>query len=110
MMEFMNDFTKLPDYPRSVVKMAAQALMPFAPILQKRCGRCWDARRMIQAPYPKVNPKYLEDATITYVVQINGKLRGRFDLPKDQSQEIVVDAARQHPIVSRYLAEGTSKR
>ena len=40
---------------------------------------------------------------ITYVVQINGKLRGRFELPKDQGQDIVLDAAKQHPNIIQFI-------
>ena len=39
MMEFMNEFTKLPAYPRRVVKMLAQAAMPFACILPRKSGK-----------------------------------------------------------------------
>lgn len=111
MMEFMNDITKLPAYPRSVVKMATQALMPFAPHLAEEVWHLLGNKEdLTYAPYPVGEARYLEDATTTYVVQVNGKLRGRFDLPKDQSQEVVVDAAKQHPIVSRYLAEGSLEK
>ena len=111
MMEFMNDFTKLPAYPKKVVKMVTQALMPFAPHLAEEVWQLLGCKEeLTHAPYPETEARYLEDATTTYVVQVNGKLRGRFELPKDQSQEVVVDAARQHPIVSRYLAEGSLEK
>lgn len=104
MMEFMNEFTKLPKYPKHVLMMATQALMPFAPHLAEEA---WELLGMKESlsdyPYPEVINKYLSDEVITYVVQINGKLRGRFDLPKDQPQQIIVDAAMQHPIISKYL-------
>lgn len=104
MMEFMNEFTKLEKYPRNVVKMATQALMPFAPHLAEEV---WDLLGCVEelscAPYPEVIQAYLEDATITYVVQVNGKVRGRFELPKDQSQEVVLDAAKNHSGIVRFL-------
>lgn len=104
MMEFMNDFTRLPSYPRSVVKMLAQALMPFAPHLAEELwemlGCC---EELSYCPFPQYDEKYLHDATITYVVQVNGKVRGRFELPKDQPQDHVLDAAKKHPAISRYI-------
>ncbi len=104
MMEFMNEFTKLPSYPRSVIKMAIQALMPFAPHIAEEAWELLGIKeRLSDAPYPEVNPKYLEDDIITYVVQVNGKVRGRFELPKDQSEEAVMKAARNHAGVLRYL-------
>ncbi len=111
MMEFMNDFTKFSAYPRSVIVMLTQALMPFAPHITEEVWQLLGCKETLAtAPYPKADPKYLEDPTTTYVVQVNGKLRGRFELPKDQTQEIVVDAAKLHPVVSRYLAEGALEK
>lgn len=104
MMEFINEFTKLAQYPRSVIKIAVQALMPFAPHLAEEAWQILGfTEELSYCPYPKVNEKYLEDATITYVVQVNGKVRGRFELPKDQSQEVVLEAAKKHPGISRFL-------
>lgn len=104
MMEFMNDFTKLAAYPRSVVKMATQALASFAPHIAEEI---WEhlgyTESLSYTPFPQADLKYLEDATITYVVQINGKVRGRFDLPKDRSQDEVLEAAKNNPNVVKML-------
>ncbi len=104
MMEFLNDFTRLPKYPRKVLQWAVQALSPFAPHiaeemwqLLKGVGELSDAR------YPEIDPKYLVDESIIYVVQVNGKLRGRFELPKDQTQEVIIAAAKQHAGIMKFL-------
>lgn len=104
MMEFINEFTKLQTYPKSVIKMATQALQPFAPHIAEEIWQILGFKEELSyCPYPEINPAYLEDATITYVVQVNGKVRGRFELPKDQTQEIVLDAAKKHPGILRYI-------
>lgn len=104
MMEFMNEFTKLETYPRSAVKMAAQALMPFAPHLAEEVWEMMGSKDKISyAPYPEINTAFLEDAQITYVVQVNGKVRGRFDLPRDRPQDIVMAAAKKHEGVMKYV-------
>ncbi len=104
MMEFMNDFTKLDAYPRAVIKMAVQMLAPFAPHLAEEV---WEQLECVEplsyCPLPEVDEKYLQDEVITYVVQINGKLRGRFDLPKDQTEEVILEAAKRHPHVAQYI-------
>ena len=104
MMEFINDFVKLPIYPRSVLKMVVQALMPFAPHLAEELWEMLGCKEVLAYhPWPKVEEKYLVEETSTYVIQINGKLRGRFELPKGLSQEELVDHARKDPHVSRFL-------
>lgn len=108
MMEFINDFTKLPQYPKSVVRMLAQMLMPFAPHLGEEVWELLECKGSLSyEPLPVVDPKYLEDETITYVVQVNGKLRGRFELPKNQTQETVLEAAKQNPTIAKYLENVT---
>ena len=83
MMEFINDFTKLPFYPKTVIQMATQALAPFAPHLAEEV---WEKLKfegsLSFAPFPIADQRYLEDEVVTYVVQVNGKLRGRLELPK----------------------------
>lgn len=104
MMEFINDFTKLEKYPHSVLKMAVQCLMPFAPHIAEELWEILGCKESLSyCPFPHADDKYMSDATITYVVQVNGKLRGRFELPKDQSQEVVLEAAKKHPTIMKCL-------
>ena len=104
MMEFINDFTRLPAYPRSVVKMAVQVLMPFAPHLAEELWQILECKEPLSThPFPKAEERYLHEETTLYVVQVNGKVRGRFELPKDQSEELVLERAKQHPGITRFL-------
>lgn len=103
-MEFMNDFTKLDKYPREIILMATQCLAPFAPHLAEEIWEMLKGEGNLNTkPFPPVNLAYLEDAVMTYVVQINGKVRGRFDLPKDQTQENVLSAAMKNPLIQSYV-------
>lgn len=104
MMEFINDFTKLPHYPKPCIEMATLALSPFAPHMAEEL---WEHlgrnESLAYTPFPKFDPEYLVDATLTYVVQINGKVRGRFELPKDAGEELLLSAAKKHPQIQKYL-------
>ena len=104
LMEFLNDFMKLKAYPRSVVKMAVQALLPFAPHLAEEAWEILGCKEsLIDTPFPIADEKYLHDETMTYVVQVNGRLRGRFELPKDQTQDVVMEAAKKHSGIAKYI-------
>lgn len=108
MMEFLNEFTKLEQYPKSVLKMAILALSPFAPHIAEEMWELLGSEgKLAYTAYPKIDPKYLEEDMITYIVQVNGKVRGRFDLPKNQTKEKILEAAKQHSGIARYLEEGT---
>lgn len=105
MMEFLNAFTALPSYPRDVVKMAVQMLAPFAPHMAEELWQQLDEKGSVaHISWPEADPKYLVDETATYVIQVNGKMRGRFELPKDQSEEKIISLARENPNIAKHLA------
>ncbi len=104
MMQFMNDFTKLPFYPKSAILKAAQVLGPFAPHMAEEVWSAFGGQGLLSnAAFPIADPTLLVQETITYVVQINGKVRGKFELPKDAPEEAVLAAAKQHPLILKYL-------
>ncbi len=110
MMEFMNAFTPLETYPKSVLKMLTQVLSPFAPHIAEEAWEHLGGKESIAyIPFPKVDTTYLIDTTTTYVVQVNGKLRGSWDLPKDKSKDELLDLAKAEPKIARYL-EGEIKK
>ena len=44
-----------------------------------------------------------EDQVVTYVVQINGKMRGRWPLPKNQTKEEILAFIQKQPQIEKYL-------
>ncbi|MCH9626008.1 MAG: Leucine--tRNA ligase [Chlamydiales bacterium] len=104
MMEFVNDFTKLDKYPKEAVKMAVQALAPFAPHMAEELWVFLGEQSSVShASWPKALEKYLIEESVTYVVQVNGKVRARYTLPKGLSQEELVEKAHADTQLSKYL-------
>jgi leucyl-tRNA synthetase len=104
MMEFINDFTPLEHYPRSVLKMATQALYPFAPHIAEEAWQLLGEKESLTfRPFPTIDPTYLIDATALYVVQINGKVRGKWELPKDQTEEAILAFIQQQDQIAKYF-------
>jgi leucyl-tRNA synthetase len=105
MMEFLNDFIPLDSYPRECLKSVIQMLSPFAPhIAEELWQHLGETRSINTAPLPVVDPQYLVDATTTYIVQINGKLRGRLELPKDKTETELLALVRNRPEVEKHLS------
>lgn len=105
MMEFLNAFIPLPTYPRVCLKMAVQMIYPFAPhIAEELWSELGETQSLTFVPLPIVDPKFLVDDTAVYVVQINGKLRGRFELPKDKTEDELMALVRQKPEMEKHLA------
>ncbi len=103
-MEFVNEMYKLPNYSKEAIVMAIQVLAPLAPHMAEELWAFHGNEGSVaHAPWPKVDPEHLVDKTVTYIVQVNGKLRGRFELPRDQDQETILAQATKEPAVAKHL-------
>ncbi|HCJ83893.1 MAG TPA: leucine--tRNA ligase, partial [Parachlamydiales bacterium] len=110
MMEFINAFQPLEKYPRSALCFLIQALYPFAPHLAEEA---WEhlggSESLTYHPFPSINPVYLEDLTVLYIVQINGKMRGKWELPKDKNEEELLCFIKKQPQIAKYLKKEIKK-
>jgi leucyl-tRNA synthetase len=110
MMEFINSFSPLPKYPKSVLKMFSQVLYPFAPhIAEEAWEHLGEEESLTYEPFPIYDPQYLLDETILYVVQVNGKMRGKWMLPKDKPEEELLAFIKAQPTISKYLSGPVTK-
>jgi len=111
MMEFINAFAPLPAYPRAALKMATLALAPFAPHMAEEVWEMLGGSSSIAyQPFPKADPKMLEEETILYVVQVNGKTRGSWQLLKELGRDAIIEQLKQEPQVMKHLAGTTEER
>lgn len=105
MMEFSTAFSKLDVYPKEAVKMAVQVLAPFAPhIAEELWEHLGERGSVAHSRWPEADPKYLVVDQVIYVVQVNGKLRGQFELPKDKNQEEILALALANPQISKHVS------
>ena len=105
MMEFVNAFVRLDKYPKKALQMATQALSPFAPHFSEECWEMLGKKpgTLTYEPYPEADPKYLEESSSTYVVQINGKFRGKWELPKGKTQEELLEFVKGEEKIAKHL-------
>jgi leucyl-tRNA synthetase len=104
MMEFINHFTELDRYPRSVVKMLIQMIYPFAPHLAEECWELIGEKPSIaDAPLPSVDKRYLVEDEVIVVFQVMGKLRGQAQFRKGATKEEVLKYVKNDPKVQKYL-------
>jgi leucyl-tRNA synthetase len=106
MMEFINAFIQLPKYPKKVVLMAIQALYPFAPhITEELWEILGDKRPLSFTAFPEVVTKYLTQNVLTYVIQVNGKLRARIEAKKGMTEQELLDYAKTDPQIQKHLTK-----
>ncbi|HYC14981.1 MAG TPA: class I tRNA ligase family protein, partial [Stellaceae bacterium] len=64
---------------------------------------------LVEEPWPKADPALVAEETVTVAVQVNGKLRGTLELPRDADNKSAEAAALALPAVTRFL-EGRTPR
>jgi leucyl-tRNA synthetase len=110
LMEYVNAMTRdecaTPDDRRVLTLL----LSPFAPHL---CDEVWSRlghqESLAYEPWPEFDPEFAKAETVTIVVQINGKVRGKFEAEPGTDQGQLEALARADESVQRHL-EGKSPR
>jgi leucyl-tRNA synthetase len=110
MMEFINAFSPLPKYPKNALKMLTQVLYSFAPhVAEEAWEHLGGKDSLTYTPFPTFDPAYLIDETVLYVVQVNGKVRGKWMLPKDKDENELLSFIKAQPNIAKYLTGNISK-
>ncbi|HET9677731.1 MAG TPA: leucine--tRNA ligase [Solirubrobacterales bacterium] len=112
-MELVNDAYRLKDglygtaeggaAVRFATATAASLIFPFAPHLGSEVYERLTGERVWEQPWPQADPALLSSDTVTLVVQVNGKLRDRIEVPAEASKEELLQLARESEKVARHL-------
>ncbi|MCF7917905.1 leucine--tRNA ligase [Candidatus Gracilibacteria bacterium] len=83
-------------------------LAPFAPHLAEEIWHevLGGKDTLSYEKWPEYDLKFLETTTVHYAVQVNGKLRGDFEISKEATKEEAIAAAKTIEKVAKYLSEG----
>jgi len=94
-------------YARACV-IIPRLLYPFAPHIAEELWQLLGNGTLIHnAGLPTYNPKHLVRDEISYVVQINGKVRGKLDVPADLPEDKITELALQVENVRKTLENRT---
>ena len=88
MMIFVNELTAQEARPRAVLEPFAILLAPYAPHLAEELWQKLGHPQTLSCePWPTFDPALLIENTVTIVVQVNGKVRDKLDVPAGISKE-----------------------
>jgi leucyl-tRNA synthetase len=97
--------------PRAAVEPLVLMLAPLAPhMAEELWSRLGHTASLAHGPFPQFDPAYLVDDTVEYVVQVNGKVRGRVMVAADADEAAVIAAALADEKVQAFLAGATPRK
>ena len=92
------------------LETATRLVAPMMPHLaQELWAQLGHVSVLVDEPWPKADPALVAEERVTIAVQINGRLRGTVELPRDSEKTTVERAALALPTVARHL-EGRTPR
>jgi leucyl-tRNA synthetase len=116
-MELVNELYKLTPQEQKhpaaadATKTVVLLLAPFVPHLCEEMGQMLGNKESIfKSCWPSFDEKHLLCDEVTYVIQVNGKVRSKIVVPVDLSQEKVKAAALADPKTKEWVKEGMVKK
>jgi leucyl-tRNA synthetase len=104
-MELVNELGKAQDdaAARFAAETAVSLIHPYAPHIAEELWERLGHERLWEHPWPLADPALLEEDTFELVVQVNGKVRDRLQVPSDLPEEELVARAKESPKVQAQL-------
>ena len=104
-MELVNELSRETDGPdsRFAAETAVSLIQPYAPHVAEELWERLGHARLWEQPWPEPNPSLLARETFELVVQVNGKVRDRLEVPVGLSEDELVAEALASPRVQAQL-------
>lgn len=103
MMIFVNELLKQDKILKSVLEDFVKIISPFAPHLAEEAWHDFDNKESImKTSWPVFDKTLVDNSPITYIVQINGKLRDKIEVSNDKSDDEVKEIALNSEKVKKY--------
>jgi leucyl-tRNA synthetase len=111
-MELTNAISQAPDDPaaRFAVETAVSLIQPYAPHVAEELWQRLGRERLWAEPWPVADPRLLARDVVEIVVQVNGKVRDRLQLPPDTPEPELIAAARASERIRSHLGDGEPRK
>jgi leucyl-tRNA synthetase len=108
-MELVNEIYTAKEDPalvaetRFATETAVSLIQPYVPHIAEELWERLGHARLWETPWPDADSSLLERETFELVVQVNGRVRGRTEVPVGLSEDELIARARELPRVRAYL-------
>ena len=106
MMIFINEIPSDQPAPREAVETLVKLAAPFAPhIAEEIWSRLGHSGSVFDAPWPKYDESKMTVDTVTVVLQVNGKIRDKLEVPTGLSREELEKFATSSERVQKHVGD-----
>ncbi|WP_237055024.1 leucine--tRNA ligase [Microbulbifer sediminum] len=118
-MELLNEVGKLAqrdsEQGLAVEREALEAaVLLLAPVTPHICHQLWQAlgneSALVDAPWPGVDEQALVRSSVTLVVQVNGKVRAKLEVPADVDKETLEKLALSNDNVQKFIGDAVVRK
>jgi leucyl-tRNA synthetase len=104
-MELVNELSKAPEDPaaRFAAETAVSLLQPTAPHVAEELWTVLGHERLWATSWPVADESLLQRDTVELVLQVNGKVRDRIEVPVGLSEAELIERAKASPKVQAHL-------
>jgi leucyl-tRNA synthetase len=104
-MELVNELSRSTSAPdaRFAAETALSLIQPYAPHVAEELWERLGHERLWEQPWPVADEAMLERETFELVVQVNGKVRDRIEVPAALSEDELIEMAKASPKVQAQL-------
>ena len=113
-MKILNALERLEGFPEESKEGLQILLRVLAPITPHVAHQLWRdlgfGEDIMRAAWPDPDPAALKQDVIEYVLQVNGKTRGKLPAPADADRGALENLVRASEVVKRYIADQVIKK
>jgi leucyl-tRNA synthetase len=104
-MELVNELSKAPEDPaaRIAAETAVSLIQPYAPHVAEELWEALGHSRLWEQPWPVADESLLQRDTVELVLQVNGKVRDRIQVPAGLSEDELIAHAKASERVQAFL-------
>lgn len=111
MMIFVNELAKIEKLPKYSLKNLVLCLAPYAPHISEEIYQILGFESSIlNASFPTYDEKYCVEATCVIAVQVNGKMRGKFETLSDTPKADLEKKALELESVQKWISGKSIKK
>jgi leucyl-tRNA synthetase len=100
----VNELTDLKCHKKEVLEQLIILLAPYAPhVSEELWHQFGNTSTILDAPFPKLEQKYLVETTKEYPISVNGKLRTTINIDLNAAQPQVEEIVMANPVIQKWI-------